>query len=36
MKLVVILKLMIKGQLAGGFRYFFMFTPNIGEDSHFD
>ena len=22
--------------LGGGFNYFFMFTPKIGEDSHFD
>ena len=23
-------------QLGGGFTYFFIFTPKIGEDSHFD
>ena len=22
--------------LGGGFKYFFIFTPKIGEDSHFD
>ena len=22
--------------LAGGFKDFFIFTPNLGEDSHFD
>ena len=22
--------------LGGGFNFFFIFTPNLGEDSHFD
>ena len=26
----------INGKLGGGFKYFFIFTPKIGEGSHFD
>ena len=26
----------MKGLLGGGFKDFFIFTPKIGEDSHFD
>ena len=30
------LVMFFKDTLGGGFKYFFMFTPKLGDDSHFD